>query len=582
MPDLNKEVLPFIRKAINNISNIKLFSIITIFTIVILCVGALIIFLSFTYFKNKSESHFFAKDTRKSHSKASEENLNQQSLTSRTAAPRSKTNFTSHMAKEKSKSIFLTHKAPKANKKIYRDPKSVDIRSSTNENAQMDNEQSPLSISGHVLNQAGEPVARIEVISIVKQLFQGTEDTAYDGRRRTTHTDGYGFFDFQDLADGEYEVGTKATARLRAAKAILRAGVNSVILVVEEESDNWVYVYGNVENTMGTPLAGVRVRPIVQAGQVTYTDDVGNYDLFLAVSRHKKSYTIRFILEGYREQRLKLHDSDVYGVDDVQLNAKMEPIHELATVTGTVIDINDVPIEGARIHLYSASLKRSFRTTSDQSGYFFLQNVEVAADYRLWVRQIDGYKDYIEKAIEVPSNGVDLTVILDPLDIASLTGQMVDLLGNPVPRFSLWLWSTYIQQSILVTSDQDGYFFIEELPAGDLSFATHSSPYFTVKGIQVSPGTNKSVLLVLDLGNYEIYGQVVDFPGNPVPGSKVSLTWFYQEGSIDSWSRRRTYTDGNGYFLSPGYRSAHQEVDVDSGEILIQLQEVESRFQGDR
>jgi hypothetical protein len=81
-----------------------------------------------------------------------------------------------------------------------------------------------------------------------------------------------------------------------------------------------------------------------------------------------------------------------------------------------------------------------------------------------------------------------------------------------------------------------------------------------------------------------------------VPGSKVSLTWFYQEGSIDSWSRRRTYTDGNGYFLftqlgsglhtlsvtAPGYRSAHQEVDVDSGEILIQLQEVESRFQGDR
>jgi hypothetical protein len=264
----------------------------------------------------------------------------------------------------------------------------------------------------------------------------------------------------------------------------------------------------------------------------------------------------------------------------------MEPINELATVTGSVTDINGSPIHGAGVQLYSANLMRSFRTVSDRAGFFSLYNVEIAPDYRLWVRTKDSYKDYIEAAIVVNPEGVHLSVILEPLDIGSLTGQMVDLFGNPLPQFSLWLRSSYIQQYMLVTSDQNGYFFVKELPAGEVSLGTRSSPYFTINGIRLSPGENKNVQLILDTGSYETRGQVIDSFGNPVPGAKVSLLWFHQGGDIRSRSSRETASDGNGYFLftqlgpgihsvtvtAPGYRNVRG--DVDSDEVLIQLQEV--------
>jgi hypothetical protein len=367
---------------------------------------------------------------------------------------------------------------------------------------------------------------------------------------------------------------------------VFRTGVISAVLIVEEKLENWVYVYGSVANTMGTPLTGVRVVPVGQAGQGIYTDNVGNYGFSLAVRESKKDYAIRFIREGYREKRLTLRESDVYGVEKVQLNALMEPINELATVTGSVTDINGSPIHGAGVQLYSANLMRSFRTVSDRAGFFSLYNVEIAPDYRLWVRTKDSYKDYIEAAIVVNPEGVHLSVILEPLDIGSLTGQMVDLFGNPLPQFSLWLRSSYIQQYMLVTSDQNGYFFVKELPAGEVSLGTRSSPYFTINGIRLSPGENKNVQLILDTGSYETRGQVIDSFGNPVPGAKVSLLWFHQGGDIRSRSSRETASDGNGYFLftqlgpgihsvtvtAPGYRNVRG--DVDSDEVLIQLQEV--------
>jgi protocatechuate 3,4-dioxygenase beta subunit len=594
MTDNSRKRQPFIQKLINNIATLKHFPTITIFTAFILCVGALILFFSFSNYRNKSEIISFANDVRESHREVSKGNVNQQSLASSTVDHLSKNSIISQTDNKKSKSNLLNSLALNESltlnerKKIYRDPKSVDIRTSAYPNFQEDNELSQLSISGYVFNQAGEPISGMEVSTFAKRLFQRIKDIAYAPSRNSTHTDINGFFNFQNLTEGEYEVSTKDTLRYRAAKAVFRTGVISAVLIVEEKLENWAYVYGNVANTMGTLLAGVKVVPIGQAGQGIYTDNVGNYGFSLAVRGSKKNYTIRFIREGYREKRLTLRDSDVYGVEKVQLNALMVPINELATVTGSVTDINGSPIHGARVQLYSANLMRSFQTVSDRSGFFSLHDVEIAPDYRLWVHPKDKYKDYIEEAIVVNPGGALLSVILEPLDIGSLTGQIVDLFGNPLPQFSLWLRSSYIQQYMLVTSDQNGYFFVKELPAGEISLETRSSPYFTIYGIRVSPGENKNVQLILDTGSYETRGQVIDSFGNPVPGAKVSLLWFHQGGDIRSRSSRKTASDGNGYFLftqlgpdihsvsvtAPGYRSAREDVDVNSDEVLIQLQEV--------
>jgi hypothetical protein len=245
MTDNSRKRQPFIQKLINNIATLKHFPTITIFTAFILCVGALILFLSFSNSRNKSEIISFANDVRESHREVSKGNVNQQSLASSTVDHLSKNSIISQTDNKKSKSNLLNSLALNESltlnerKKIYRDPKSVDIRTSAYPNFQEDNELSQLSISGYVFNQAGEPISGMEVSTFAKRLFQRIKDIAYAPSRNSTHTDINGFFNFQNLTEGEYEVSTKDTLRYRAAKAVFRTGVISAVLIVEEKLENW-------------------------------------------------------------------------------------------------------------------------------------------------------------------------------------------------------------------------------------------------------------------------------------------------------------------------------------------------------
>jgi hypothetical protein len=182
MTDNNRERQPFIQKLINNIATLKHFPTIVIFTAFILCVGALIFFLSYPNSRNKSEIISSANDVRESLREVSKGNVNQQSLASSTVDHLSKNSIISQTDKKQSKSNLLNDLALNESlalnerKKIYHDPKSVDIRASAYSNFQEDNELSQLSISGYVFNQAGVPVSGMEVSTFAKRLFQRIED----------------------------------------------------------------------------------------------------------------------------------------------------------------------------------------------------------------------------------------------------------------------------------------------------------------------------------------------------------------------------------------------------------------------
>jgi hypothetical protein len=310
----------------------------------------------------------------------------------------------------------------------------------------------------------------------------------------------------------------------------------------------------------------------------------------LAVSVSPRDYKLRFLKEGFRERRLSLQTRDFHESENIELNAQLEPLANLAPVGGVVTNTQSMPIRGARVELYSASLKRSYRKVSDGSGEFLFPEVEVAPDYRLWVRPLDRYQDYIQSGLEVPAAGLYLPIALEPQGISSLRGQMMDLNGKPVPRFSMWLRSASatVPTALPVTGDGLGYFFVDELPAGKLSFQTNSIPYISVSGIALAPGAEEYVQLTLDWGNYMMAGYVLSSEDEPVPGAEVSLLWLHDNKGMRSHSRRKTVADAGGYFLfnqlgpglhtlnitALGFYSARREHEVggESGtEILVQL-----------
>jgi hypothetical protein len=222
-------------------------------------------------------------------------------------------------------------------------------------------------------------------------------------------------------------------------------------------------------------------------------------------------------------------------------------------------------------------------------GHFSFPSVEVGSDYRLWIRPKDRYKDYIDEDLVITSGKLDLVIVLEPLGLASLSGRMLDPDGGPLPGFSLWLRTTYAtaQRFILVTGDQQGRFFVSELPEGDLMLQTRSSPLLTITGIALSAGATKNVRLTLDTGLYTLDGYVVNAQDDPVPGARISLLWSHENEGVRSRSTRETFTDVNGYFLftqlgsglhtlnisASGFRGARLEYQVgaDDVEVLVKL-----------
>jgi hypothetical protein len=89
--------------------------------------------------------------------------------------------------------------------------------------------------------------------------------------------------------------------------------------------------------------------------------------------------------------------------------------------------------------------------------------------------------------------------------------------------------------------------------------ASQSAPSILVQGLHLEPGDKMHLPLVLDWGEHEIRGSVVDTRGNPVPASRIVLQWSYQADGITTSATRRTAADTQGHFafsnLGPGPHS---------------------------
>jgi hypothetical protein len=133
---------------------------------------------------------------------------------------------------------------------------------------------------------------------------------------------------------------------------------------------------------------------------------------------------------------------------------------------------------------------------------------------------------------------------------------MVDVEGDPLPGFRLWLVGASARSAVPVSGDERGYFELDDAPSGSLSFDTRTSPRLRVSGLTLREGGDAEVLLVLDSGEQEMAGKVLDDRGDPVTGAPVSLSWSQASGGLQSTSQRATATDPSGSFrfshLGPG------------------------------
>ncbi len=411
-----------------------------------------------------------------------------------------------------------------------------------------------LAVTGRVLNPRGEPIAGVE-ISTKRHHFASAVSESVSGDRspRTTRSRDDGSFEIRGLAEGEYDLETRATERFAPAKLLVQAGGAPVDLVLQEG----VRIYGTVTNARGEALARVHVGAWGPTSAGAYTNERGDYELRLEREPEdgETVYTIRFNLHGYKEAQLPLPRPGSEGTREVRLDVELRAVEDAALVTGVVESERGEPVLGANVTL-SRQTGPKYHARSDADGNFSLADVEIGADYRLSLVAPVPFRDYSEQGIRVTEDGLSLEIVLESLATGRLTGRMVDAEGNPLPGFRLWLGGASVRSALPVSSDEQGFFELADAPAGSLSFDTRASPRLRVSGLMLREGGDADVLLVLDSGDHEMAGKVLDDRGDPVAGAQVSLSWSHASGGLQSTSERVTATDPSGSFrlshLGPG------------------------------
>jgi uncharacterized GH25 family protein len=193
------------------------------------------------------------------------------------------------------------------------------------------------------------------------------------------------------------------------------------------------------------------------------------------------------------------------------------------TVTGSVVDAEGKPIEGATVFLDSLEGREDTTTTANGQFHFH----QPPGTYQLRVSH-ERYRG-TEQPLQVPAK--DVTVVLDAG--GSIAGRVVDAKGAGVPGAEVTVVPAVLDELLTeiegghmrATTDVDGRFETSGLFAGRLVVAASAdSQGTTVSDVVVlQPGEHREGLVLTLDEKLDLQGTVTDEQHRPIPGARV--TW---------------------------------------------------------
>ncbi len=439
-----------------------------------------------------------------------------------------------------------------------------------------------LAIGGRVIDEDGAALAgvRVELTPYAPAAAPDTLVPALDGGKNLSgETDASGRYEVGGLPAGEYEVATIATDEFASARRVVRAGLRSVDFVLRRSRA--VRLSGLVTTAEGDPLEGAAAFPLELPSAQALTGEDGRYELELPLASERTIFSIAFSADGFRTERVHLRHADLIASDEHALDVSLDPLGEAAPVGGLLVSAEGAPIRAETVYLQSARLQVRTSAVSDATGAFDLGDVPLGTDYRLWVYPRAEFKDAVREPLEVTPEGLYVELTLDEIGVGAVRGRMVDVRGQPVPGFRMWVRSTQaLARARPLASGPGGEFEANDVPAGELVFETRSQPRFTIRGLTLEAGAEAEVDLVLDWGERSIRGTVVDDSGEPVSLARVDLHWQHAWEAGRSTSYRSTSSDRAGRFEfselgggahklivdAAGFRRQRVQLDLDSEE----------------
>jgi hypothetical protein len=226
-----------------------------------------------------------------------------------------------------------------------------------------------------------------------------------------------------------------------------------------------------------------------------------------------------------------------------------------------------------KVNLISETANQTYSETSDENGHFNFENIVPAADYLLLVSPKGMYQRVSVDSLEILSNQTVLAIVLEPLELGTLRGKVINAEGIVVPGYEMKLHSTLKTRWVRnFFADVIGEFKIENVPIGPIKFARTFGQALEITGHEFSGGSQSAIELVVDVGYNELSGVVYDEFNNAVPGATVLLDWRHSHEGANSIVTRRSTTRPTGEFRFQGLGKGEHELLVTTFDGLVSHQ----------
>ena len=325
---------------------------------------------------------------------------------------------------------------------------------------------------------------------------------------KTALTDDGGRYSFSGLPAGNYAVSVTANVEPHQRAVALELGDMEEGLDFKTQRGN-IQVSGEVANSSGTPMAGVRVEAFDQSGvmapRTQVTDAIGVFTF--AGLPPVEFLWIRGSRDGWKSRDLNPTDlrEDLSG-----LVLTMEPI---AGLSGRLVDAQGKPVSEIALsaratdhHQYSS---RGSRTTA--RGRFAFPNL-VSGTYTVYAQEGNGPSirlgDVVQAEGETKSD-VLLTYTSEPG--LAVRGRVVDGAGKLVPAALVYLRTAGGGGQTSDTSDREGRFEFTGLPKGLYQVIVQATGFSKTTVSDVLPEIENLEVVVLPLARIE--GRILSADG---------------------------------------------------------------------
>jgi len=298
----------------------------------------------------------------------------------------------------------------------------------------------------------------------------------------------------------------------------------------------------------------------------TLSDEDGHFqvdslppDTYHVFCRHANGYYINLEKEDEQEEFLRLVVLDAgQHRDGVDFGLSRGHIYR-----GRVVDTAGRPVAAA--HVTGRTEINQYRITqraeSQGDGSFLVSGFPPTVRLFLWAER-DELVSEIHGPFGVPqSEGQPVELVLHPEAI--IRGVVVDEQEQPlpglrvVPQFKL----SEANREKESVSDEEGRFELTGMFPGnpllrvcrDVGIVNSPCPSVSLSAGQVV----EDMVLVCQVGELTIAGEVVDSRGNPLPGARVACI------DLETNREARTRADGQGTFTVEGLRYGHYRVEAE-------------------